>query len=382
MTGLQCREVGPLRPAAVLRAFSSTLSKPHLAERTQGAVSAWREGIVRCERPWRAVALQGGEIRSTDGHPGYPPVVDLRRRISERRGEFLLFAVTPPRRAVSPARAQEIADRTIERLRPLRLDGLVLYDIDDESDRNSQERPFPFLPTMDPADYLVRHLRAWTGPAVVYRVVGKYAQSDLRSWLVVQDADRVSSVFVGASSRDKEVATSLAQAHRLRAEVRPDLLLGAVTIPERHARRGDEHLRLLAKQEAGCSFFVTQVVYDVNAAKDLVSDYRYECAARGVAPVPVVFTFSVVGSMKTLEFLGWLGVDVPRWIRNELTHAEDPLGASHEQALAMALDLMAYCRRVGVPFGFNVESVSSRRAEIEQSVSLAARLAQELHRPS
>jgi hypothetical protein len=268
----------------------------------------------------------------------------------------------------------------MERLRPLDLDGLVLYDIDDESDRNSDERPFPFLPTMDPADYLERHLAGLTVPTVVYRVAGKYDERSLRSWLEAQDPDRVSSVFVGASSRGKDVAMTLAQAQELRARVRPDLLLGGVAIPERHTRRGDEHLRMLAKQDAGCSFFVTQVVYDVNAAKDLVSDYHYECLARGVDPVPIVFTFSVVGSMKTLEFLDWLGVDVPRWIRNDLVHAQDPLAASHEQALAAAVDLITYCRRVGVPFGLNVESVSIRRVEIEQSVSLAARLAQELRR--
>jgi hypothetical protein len=306
--------------------------------------------------------------------------VDLRRRILGGEGEFLLFAVTPPRRAASAERAQEIAEVTLERLRPLGLDGLVLYDIDDESDRTSQERPFPFLPTIDPADYLARHLSALDIPAVVYRVVGKYPEADLRSWLAAQDPDRVLSVFVGASSRDKPVATSLTRAHELRGAVRPGLALGGVAIPDRHTRRGDEHARMLTKQATGCSFFITQVVYDVNAAKDLVSDYRYECDARGVAPVPIVFTFSVVGSTKTLEFMSWLGVDVPRWIQNDLRHAADPLVASHEQALATALDLIAYCRRLGVPFGLNVESVSIRRAEIEQSVSLAARLGRELRR--
>jgi hypothetical protein len=305
--------------------------------------------------------------------------MDLQRRISDGEGEFLLFAVTPPRQAVSPERAQEIADVTIDRLRPLDLDGLVLYDIDDESDRNSEERPFPFLPTMDPADYLVRHLSAWSIPAVVFRVVGKYAESSLRSWLETQDPNKVLPVFVGASSRDKQVAMSLTRAHELRAEARPELLLGGVAIPERHTRRGDEHLRLLVKQAGGCSFFITQVVYDGNAAKNLVSDYHYECLARGIAPVPIVFTFSVVGSMKTLEFLSWLGVDVPRWIQNELRYAEDPLVASHDQALATALELIAYCRRLGVPFGLNIESVSIRRAEIDQAVGLAARLRKELH---
>ena len=269
---------------------------------------------------------------------------------------------------------------TAKRLQGLELDGLVLYDIDDESDRNPEERPFPFLPTMDPAEYLSRHLDDWNIPVVVYRAVGKYVEPRLRSWLGAQEPDRVLSVFVGTSSRDKRVATSLTRAQALRSQVRPDLLLGGVAIPERHTRNGEEHLRLLAKQAAGCAFFVTQVVYDVNAAKNLVSDYRYECVARGLEPVPIVFTFSVCGSMKTLEFLRWLGVDVPRWIQNELRHADDTLDASFEQALVMARELIAYCRRLGVPFGLNVESVSIRRAEIEASVNLAVRLQAELRR--
>jgi len=306
--------------------------------------------------------------------------VDLQRRILERRGEFLLFALTPPRRATSALRAQEIADITAKRLQELDLDGLVLYDIDDESDRNPQERPFPFLPTMDPAEYLSRHLEDWNTPTVVYRAVGKHVESELRSWLGTQEPDRVLTVFVGAASRNKPVATSLRRAHELRAEVAPDLLLGGVAIPERHTRSGEEHLRMLAKQAAGCSFFVTQVVYDVNAAKNLVSDYRYECLSLGLDPMPIVFTFSVCGSIKTLDFLQWLGVDVPRWIQNELRHAEDTLEASFDQALTTARELMTYCRRLDVPFGINVESVSNRRAEIESSVNLAARLQDELHR--
>jgi Methylenetetrahydrofolate reductase len=306
--------------------------------------------------------------------------MDLARRIAERGSEFLLFAVTPPRVTVTPERSQEIADVTQKRLAALGLDGLVLYDIDDESDRNPQERPFPFLPTMDPADFRAQHLKDWSTPVVVYRAVGKYQESDLREWLEAQDADRALTVFVGASSRHKQSSTSLVRAQELWAQTRPDLRLGGVAIPERHTLRGDEHLRLIAKQEAGCSFFVTQVVYDVNAAKNLVSDYRYECAARSLEPVPIVFTFSVCGSVKKMEFLGWLGVDLPRWIQNDLRHADDTLQASYEHSLGAARELIGYCRRMGVPFGVNVESVSIRRAEIEASVDLAQELERELRR--
>ena len=198
----------------------------------------------------------------------YCLAVDLIRRIDAAHGEFLLFAITPPRLATDHERAQEIADATVARLRPLSLDGLILYDIDDETDRNPAERPFPFIPTLDPSDYLVNHLGTWPTPVIVYRAVSKYAPAELRAWLSAQDPARLMTVLVGASSSATRGRTSLADAQALRREANPALSSGGVAIPERHTRREDEHLRLLAKQDAGCRFFVTQVVYDVNAAEE------------------------------------------------------------------------------------------------------------------
>ncbi|MBV9820928.1 MAG: methylenetetrahydrofolate reductase [Actinobacteria bacterium] len=295
-------------------------------------------------------------------------------RIAGGSGGFLTFALTPPRSSTTGDRAREIAEATLERLRPLELDGLVLYDIADETSRNPTERPFPFMPTLDPATYLSDYLTGWPGPAVVYRAVGKYPRPALRTWIERQDPSRVLTVLVGAASRDSRPATPLAEAQALCRDANPGLLAGGVAIPERHRRRSDEHLRLLAKQDAGCRFFVTQVVYDVNAAKDLVSDYHYECAARGTAAAPVAFTFTVCGSMRTLEFLRWLGVDVPRWIENDLSHATDTLEASYRLAVAAAAELIGFCRDLGVPCAINVESVSIRRVEIEMAVRLAEQL--------
>jgi hypothetical protein len=168
--------------------------------------------------------------------------------------------------------------------------------------------------------------------------------------------------------------TNLSQAHALRAEIRPDLLVGGVSITERYTRGGEEHLRMLSKQSRGCAFFISQVIYDVDATKSMLSDYFYACADRHLIPRPVILTLSVCGSMKTLSFLQWLGVDVPRWLENTLRHAPDPLAESYDQCVANAVDLITFCRRLGIPFGFNVESVSIRKVEIDASIALAARL--------
>lgn len=292
---------------------------------------------------------------------------------AHQRG-LLLFGLTPPRRSATPEEVDQIARVTLARLETLDVDALVLYDIDDESDRNPDERPFPYLPTMDPADFHADHLGAWHRPAIIYRCTGKYPEPALRDWLISTDPKRVASVFVGASSRTKDVHTSLPRAHALRREIRPDLTVGGVTISERHTRGLDEHLRMLAKQEQGCEFFVSQVIYDVDATKSMVSDYHYACQESGVGPRPIVFTLSVCGSLKTLSFLKWLGVGVPRWLENALRHAEDPLTESYDQCLANARELTTFCRRLGVPFGFNVESVSIRKVEIDASVALAGQI--------
>ncbi|HET9169289.1 MAG TPA: 5,10-methylenetetrahydrofolate reductase [Actinospica sp.] len=302
----------------------------------------------------------------------------LRTLVADAHSGVLLFGITPPRLSTPAERVKEITAATLARLDALNVDGLALYDIDDESDRNPRERPFPYLPTMDPAAYHAEYLGAWRRPAVVYRCVGKYPEAQLRTWLRSVDPDRVLSVFVGASSRDKSVQTRLPAAHALRRDVRPDLLLGGVAITE----RPDEHLRLIAKQEAGCAYFISQVVYSADAAKSMVSDYYYACRQRELTPRPVLFTLSVCGSIKTLAFLKWLGVEVPRWLENSLLHAQDTLAESYGLCLANARDLIAFCRGLGMPFGFLVESVSIRRVEIEASVALARELSGLLGRPA
>ena len=300
-----------------------------------------------------------------------PPLVEL---IKAAEGGILLFGLTPPRMSAGPQRMAEIAATTTARLGAIEIDGLVLYDIDDESDRNSEDRPFPYLPTADPADFYTTYLTQWPRPVVIYRCVGKYAERDLAGWLTSIDSGDVLGVFVGASSKSKRMLTDLPRAHALHQQLRPELPLGAVTITERHTLRTDEHLRMLAKQDRGCAFFVSQVVYDMDATKSLLSDYAYTCAERRVRPCPVIFTLSVCGSLKTLEFLHWLGVVVPRWVENDLRHADDPLTVSAEQCLSSARELLGFGRRLGVPVGFNVESVSNRRSEIEAAVGLAVEL--------
>jgi hypothetical protein len=56
-------------------------------------------------------------------------------------------------------------------------------------------------------------------------------------------------------------------------------------------------------------------------------------------------------------------------------HRGDPLTASYEQCLLNARALIAYCRRFGLPFGINVESLTNRKLEIDASSTSPGRSA-------
>ena len=298
-----------------------------------------------------------------------------------RRAEHgvLLYGLTPPSLTTTPERADEIAQATLSRLDSVALDGLIIYDVDAEDDRSTDARPFPFMPMMDPADFMERHLPGWTRPVVVYRAVGKYTKADLSRWLTEVDADRVLTVLVGAASRHQSVKTRLTDAYRLHESLdrRPDI--GGVCIAERHVGTGQEHRRMLSKQDEGCDFFVSQVCYDLDHTRDLLSDYVYLCRDQGIDPRPVILTLAPCGSMKTLEFMSWLGIDVPRWLHTELSRSHDPLAESYDQCLSNARALIGFCRRLGLPFGINVESLTNRKVEIEASADLAREICELLH---
>lgn len=296
--------------------------------------------------------------------------MSLVEKIAAREAGIVLYGIAPPKRATEPARLAAIVAQQRARIAALPIDGVVVYDIQDESERVAAPRPFPFLPTVDPRAYA----DGLPLPAVVYRSVRGDTPESLTAWLAAMAAtpERL-AVLVGAPTRGAG-GLPLAEAYALARSRAPRLMVGGIAIAERHARGLDEHRRMLAKTAQGCRFFITQAVYDVTSTKSLLSDYALALAARGEPPVPVILTFSPCGSEKTLAFMQWLGVAFPRWLENELRHAADPLATSIALCERVCAEAWEYAREKRIPLGVNVESVSIRKAEIDASVELLRRL--------
>lgn len=298
----------------------------------------------------------------------------LAEKLLAREAGVCLYGLAPPKQATPPDQLETIIEQQRTRLGTLPVDGVIVYDIQDEAERTSAPRPFPFLPTLDPEDYAHRHLGGLAVPKIVYRCVNRDTPDGFVRWLQGARPGPRISVLVGAPSRRAQAGLPLTDAYGLVRRHCPGLLLGGIAIAERHARNRDEHERILAKTRQGCRFFVTQAVYDVEPTKALLADYAGAVGREGGAPLPIILTFSPCGSVKTLAFMKWLGVAFPPWLEGELQGARDPLAKSLEVCEHLFAEARNFARGRGIPLGVNVESVSIRKAEIEASVELLRRL--------
>ncbi|MBK7863933.1 MAG: 5,10-methylenetetrahydrofolate reductase [Archangiaceae bacterium] len=292
----------------------------------------------------------------------------------------LTYGLTPPKATTAVERQREIAALQTARVNALGVDALVVYDLQDESSRTALARPFPFIETVDPADYAADHLRGVTVPKVVYQSVSRRDVPALRRSLQAIQARGHAVVLVGAPSKEGVSATTLSEAYALRSAEARQLPLGGIVIAERHEARGNEVDRMLTKLAQGCSFFISQTVYAVTSTKNLLSDLHHRCMRDGIAVPPVLVTLSPCGSLKTLEFMRWLGVSVPRWLENDLKHSADILQSSVRVSVNLFEELWSYASDKGIRLGANVESVSLGKAEIDASVEMTKQVQRILRR--
>ena len=302
------------------------------------------------------------------------PARTLFDKLDAREPGICLYGFAPPKRTSLPEELRAISAQQVERLSKLAPDGVIVYDIRDESERTPEPRPFPFLPTVAPEEYADVHLGSLSLPKIVYRCVSGDTEESFVRWLAKKGTARAGSVLVGAPSQKAVSGLSLRDAYALTRIHAPELMLGGIAIAERHQQHQNEHERILAKAAAGCRFFVTQAVYDVSSTLSLLSDYALALGATQSPAAPIILTFSPCGSQKTLAFMKWLGVHFPRWLENELCFASDPLETSLRLCEATFREAFRYAKSKGIPLGVNVESVSIRKVEIDASFELASTL--------
>lgn len=298
--------------------------------------------------------------------------LSLKEKIVDTNQGVYLIGTTPPKIGTDKAQLKIIAEKLLGRLHEIEYDGVIIYDIQDESSRTNQDRPFAFKQTVDPREYshLLRNLSAQD--VITYKSVAQRGVGEFKDWLskTKNDYDLQNVVLVGSPSSIGDIKLSLPDAYKALAEQSDDFFLGGVTIAERHSSKRNEHERLIEKTAQGCQFFISQAVYDTQATIELITSYARTCKAQGITPQRIILTFTPCGGEKTLDFMQWLGISVPEATKWRMLDADNTLSES-VRICRENLDLiLKSCAHLDVPLGLNIESLTNRKEEIDASINL------------
>ena len=141
-------------------------------------------------------------------------------------------------------------------------------------------------------------------------------------------------------------------------EFNRNVFSGCIAIPSRK----NESQNLLKKSQNGAEFFTTQVLYDSNNIIKMINNYQSLCNENKTFPRRILLSFAPVSSQKNINFLKWLGVEIP--IETERYLQARP-GSMSERSLDVAIEVLnevlGYIsdNNLKVPIGLNVEHIMS-----------------------
>lgn len=301
---------------------------------------------------------------------------DLVRALTDISRPCFLFGCTPPREGVTEAEARKICAAFSNRSAVLATDGFIIYDLQDESVRTKEARPFPFRKTMDAAKFASFFFTESGKRCVVYKAVqNEETAAGFDDWVTASHATFGHSAFTLVGSPSSTVAApsgglTLLGALQSVAARKDGVVSGCVAIAERHTKKGNEHENMMRKGEAGASYFITQGIFDAAATIRLLCEYGELCRAKKTTPKKVVLTFAPVGKRKTLDFIKWLGMSVPEALEARIFAAESPVKESLVALGEVLVAVLQGSAGSGVPLGLNVESVSIVKEEIDAAHTL------------
>jgi len=282
----------------------------------------------------------------------------MRRTLGEAlAARPLLFEPVPPSARTPEEKVNAYTQRVVTLLEDHpRVDAFVVPELVSENHHGE-----PHYRSGDVAGFAAHVSRQSGCEAILNKVVAHvHSTEELEAWCrsAISRGTR-NLMFIGGTSRyipypGPSVAT--ANAAMLPLLRRHAGVLGNVVIPHRE----HEGYRMITKTRSGAAFFTTQIIFDPEPISELIHEYGRLCSAYDLPPSAVLLSVAPVADEDDLEFVRWLGAEIPARVERNLV-SEDG-SASIESAVATWRSVVraTVARRVNVPLGLNVEVVSPR----------------------
>ena len=284
--------------------------------------------------------------------------MDLKAKILNPAQTVVLYEMLPPK----AGDAKELETLlTLAQSVAGSVDGINIPEIREELRNGAGRRRLP--ERIEPRAFAQAIQESVNTEAVVNRVTVREAVSEQRQWLreSFYGFGVRNLILVGGESHTIHYpGPSVAEAASLAAEESLEYLLGGITIPS----RSHEVKRIRSKYACGLRFFTTQVLLDSNDIVDLVQGLN------GL-DIRILLSFAPISHLRDLEFLRWLGVDIPQdvpWVIQQTGRASEAVEKSIALASKILTDVLDRLPEHPPGIGINVEQITRRNAGPSQQM--------------
>ena len=296
----------------------------------------------------------------------------IKDKIKRPRRPVVVYEILPPRE--KDGTLNSYAANISSLLSQTHIDAINIPEVRDEAARG--ERPIKNQLRAEPREF-GKLLQDIVGiESIVNRVVVHQNLEKEMRWFeeTYHNYEIENLITVGGESREiKYPGPSVNEAlETIKQNEKLDILCGGISIPSREK----ESLRLIEKSSYGSEFFTTQVLYDSSKIIKMISHYQKRCNEMSTFPRRLLLSFAPVSSGKNIDFLKWLGVDIPNETEKKLRDdAQKMSDRSMQITVDILNDTLKYLNdnKIVVPIGLNVEHIMSYnfQASIEMLQELA-----------
>jgi len=288
------------------------------------------------------------------------------RPLSEAlRSAPLFFEPAPPLARTPPHRVEERVEAVVRLLETVpRVDALDIPELVDENHEG-----LPHYRSGDPRVYARQLADRTAREVIVNKVVAHLPDIPAVERWARETIERGVRhvVLVGGSSRYIPYpGPPVVEADRLCREIfrAAGGSVGNIAIPQ---RAGEAH-RMLAKTRAGASFFTTQLLFDAEAAREVLLRYDLLCRQASLPPAAVLLSVAPIADDEDAEFVRWLGADLPDATERAILEGDEREASRRSVEIAVraweSVTGMARTEHLSVPIGVNVEQISPRHLEV------------------
>ena len=282
----------------------------------------------------------------------------IKDKIKRPRRPVVVYEILPPRE--KDGTLNSYAANISSLLSQTHIDAINIPEVRDEIGRG--ERPVKNQLRAEPREFgkLLQDIvgiESIVNRVVVHQVLEKemiwfeetYNKYEIENLITVGGESR-SITYPGPSV--KKALEAIKQNEKL------NVLCGGISIPSREK----ESLRLIEKSNNGSEFFTTQVLYDSSKIIKMISHYQKRCDEQNTFPRRLLLSFAPVSSKKNIDFLKWLGVDIPADTEEYLNEDDQIMTKrSMEIAINVLNETLKFLNenKIVVPIGLNVEHIMS-----------------------